>query len=172
MEVWDDQRQAFWEMTYIWSLSEKQELATALDLLYWFSEGAFSPVGETHMETKKERNKKINITWQMLWCWMYKIPWENGRGNYNPAWASWYRVGINILKKKGRADREIGKNLAWLGTWRQISIIRARWVGGRLKDRVKKQRQIIYLEILLKKKTDSISEGKFLKDFNYGDIVT
>lgn len=23
-----------------------------------------------------------------------------------------------------------------------------------------------------KKKTDSISDGKFLKDFNYGDIVT
>lgn len=40
---------------------------------------------------------------------MYRIPWENGRGNYNPAWASWYRVGVNILKKKGRADREIGK---------------------------------------------------------------
>ena len=139
-------------------------------LVFWRS---FQSSGrDTHMETNKERNKKINITWQMLWCWMYKIPWENGRGNYNPAWASWYRVGINILKKKGRADREIGKNLAWLGTWRQISIIRARWVGGRLKDRVKKQRQIIYLEILLKKKTDSISEGKFLKDFNYGDIVT
>lgn len=25
---------------------------------------------------------------------------------------------------------------------------------------------------LAEKKTDSISEGKFLKDFNYGDIVT
>lgn len=104
---------------------------------------------------------------------MYRISWENGRGNYNPAWASWNRVGINIVKKKGRADREIGKNLVWLGTWRQISVIRARWVGERLKDGVKKQRQIIFLEILLKKKkTDSISDGKFLKDFNYGDIVT
>lgn len=62
----------------------------------------------------------------------------------------------------------------WLGTWRQISVIRARWVGERLKDGVKKQRQIIFLEILLekKKKTDSISDGEFLKDFNYGDIVT
>lgn len=62
MEVWDDQRQAFWEMTYIWSLSEKQESATALDLLYWFSEGAFSPVGETHTETNKQKIK-INIIW-------------------------------------------------------------------------------------------------------------
>ena len=89
---------------------------------------------------RNKQTKKFNITWQMLWCWMYRIPLENGRGNYNPAWASWNRVRINIVKKKGRADREIGKNLVWLGNWRQISIIRARWVGERLKDGVKKQR--------------------------------